>query len=261
MVQYEKESTTFTLTTSKGTKVPGLNVTFQSSAAFANTSGTHTPDTNGAFTLSDLIATASGEQTIAVTVNGRKNATTKLRVAKLTFDITSVTNGGDFVSGGTSRASLTGQLKADGTPYAPKAQTQVVWSVTAATNNSKAVESSHKSRKTGLAWGTSGPGASAGNDVGTTTNTISGSSPITVNLTDVMGERTVTVRAEVKINGYSFFSTQTKDISFGKGPLSVFAGEPHGNTDANNIGSICQGVSRWFLQKAPCNPINAHIWK
>ena len=240
MVQYEKESTTFTLTTSKGTKVPGLNVTFQSSAAFANTSGTHTPDTNGAFTLSDLIATASGEQTIAVTVNGRKNATTKLRVAKLTFDITSVTNGGDFVSGGTSRASLTGQLKADGTPYAPKAQTQVVWSVTAATNNSKAVESSHKSRKTGLAWGTSGPGASAGNDVGTTTNTISGSSPITVNLTDVMGERTVTVRAEVKINGYSFFSTQTKDISFGKGPLSVFAGEPHGNTDANNIGSICK---------------------
>ena len=131
LIQYEKASTTFTLTTSKGTKAPGLNVTFPTNAAFANTDGSHPTDANGEFTLSDLIATASGEQTIAVTVNERGNTTTKFNVAKLTFDIINVHNGEDFVSGGTSTASLTGQLQADGVPYAPKAWTQVVWSVTA----------------------------------------------------------------------------------------------------------------------------------
>ena len=242
MVQYEKESTTFTLTTSKGTKVPGLNVTFPANAAFANTDGTHIPDTNGAFTLSDLIATASGEQTIAVAVNGRGNTTTKFKVAKLTFDITSVTNGGDFVSGGTSTASLTGQLKADGTPYTPRAQAEVVWSVTAADNSSnKAVMDTHKTRKTGLAWGTSGPGDKAGEELITTVEApISGTSPITVNLTDVMGERTVTIQAKVNINGYTVM--QDQNASFGKGPLSVFAGPPKGNMDWTSAISACGGT-------------------
>lgn len=75
--------------------------------------------------------------------------------------------------------------------------------------------------------------------MGTTTNTISGSSPITVNLTDVMGERTVTVRAEVKINGYTF--TQDQTVFFGKGPLSVFAGQPRGSMKWRVAVDTCGG--------------------
>jgi hypothetical protein len=45
-----------------------------------------------------------------------------------------------------------------------------------------------------------------------------------VKLTDVVGERIVTLKAETTINGFPF--RETIDVSFGKGPLSVFAKPP-----------------------------------
>jgi hypothetical protein len=46
----------------------------------------------------------------------------------------------------------------------------------------------------------------------------------TVKLTDVVGERIVTLKADTTINGVSF--TETIDVSFGKGPLSIFTKPP-----------------------------------
>lgn len=57
-----------------------------------------------------------------------------------------------------------------------------------------------------------------------------------------MGERTVTVRAEININGYSFFSPQTKDVSSGKEPLSVSAGAPKGSMNWKDAVSACGGT-------------------
>jgi hypothetical protein len=45
-----------------------------------------------------------------------------------------------------------------------------------------------------------------------------------VNLTDVVGDRIVTLKAETTINGVPI--TETIDVSFGKGPLSVFGKPP-----------------------------------
>jgi hypothetical protein len=77
----------------------------------------------------------------------------------------------------------------------------------------------------GLAWGDS--------EVDGTTNweetpIIGGISVFTstgtVSLTDVVGERIVTLKAETTINGVPL--TETIDVSFGKGPLSAFAHPP-----------------------------------
>jgi hypothetical protein len=61
-----------------------------------------------------------------------------------------------------------------------------------------------------------------------TTPVIGGPSIVTptgsVKLTDVVGERIVTLKAETTIKGVLF--TETIDVSFGKGPLSVFAKPP-----------------------------------
>jgi hypothetical protein len=77
----------------------------------------------------------------------------------------------------------------------------------------------------GLAWG----------DSRVCVNTKWGDTPIiggrsiatstgTVKLTDVVGERIVTLKAGTTVNGVPF--SETIDVSFGKGPLSVFAKPP-----------------------------------
>jgi hypothetical protein len=54
-----------------------------------------------------------------------------------------------------------------------------------------------------------------------TTSTINSFGQATLQLTDIVGERVVTVEARVTIGGREY--TATQDVSFGKGPLSVFS--------------------------------------
>jgi hypothetical protein len=77
----------------------------------------------------------------------------------------------------------------------------------------------------GLAWGDSEVDGTTdweatpvigGISISTTTGT--------VKLTDVVGERIGTLKAETTVNGVPF--TETIDVCFGKGPLSVFAKPP-----------------------------------
>lgn len=61
-------------------------------------------------------------------------------------------------------------------------------------------------------------------------------------LTDIVGERTVTVEARVNRNGQTVASGQ-KQVSFGKGPLSVFAGKPkEGTMSWDEAAKACGGT-------------------
>jgi hypothetical protein len=101
---------------------------------------------------------------------------------------------------------------------------RVVWTVLFAQNKARAWNRG-RSNLTGLAWGDS---EIVWPDKWNYRPIIGGFSIATstgaVKLTDVVGERIVTLKAETTINGVPF--TETIDVSFGKGPLSVFAKPP-----------------------------------
>ena len=64
---------------------------------------------------------------------------------------------------------------------------------------------------------------------------------IAASLTDIVGERTVTVKAEVRVNGTPCTATQT--VSFGAGPLAVFAGKPgRGGLTWDDAARTCGGT-------------------
>jgi hypothetical protein len=101
---------------------------------------------------------------------------------------------------------------------------QVCWSIEKVQNKAQAWNRESGALH-GLAWGDSEvDGTTDWNATpvigGPSITTSSGS----VKLTDVVGERIVTLKAETTINGVPF--TETIDVSFGKGPLSVFAKPP-----------------------------------
>ena len=239
LVQYDLQTVTFTLTTSKNTPVPNVTVNYTlSGLGSADVKGTVNTSNNSTFTVTDITTLINTEATASVTVDG-KQATATIPVKKVTFKITNVTGGGAFNSSTT--ATFTAQMLADGEAYTPSSPT-VTWSVTAADNSAnKAVVSSHKTKRTGLAWGSNGPGSSAGNELtASTTSRLSGSTGAQIHLTDIMGQRTVTVQASVSFPGHTL--TATKEFTFGAGPLSVFAGAPKGNMTWKNAVSACGGT-------------------
>jgi hypothetical protein len=74
----------------------------------------------------------------------------------------------------------------------------------------------------GLTWGTQADGTSSWNN----NNAPQGTAPTgaVAYLTDIIGERTVTVRAQTTISGVSY--QRDLVVTFGKGPMSVFASAP-----------------------------------
>jgi hypothetical protein len=157
--------------------------------------------------------------------------------------ITTFRNGDDFTSGNLlyATASLTAEVTgADGKPINGAT---VTWSVAQADNNSPAMMSGWESKKSGLTWGAtpevSTTGKMAGGyltflelpqeritgsanpsqyNIDRSTTTTDGSGKTTQQLTDIIGEREITV--EAKVSGVDYPATQL--ISFGNGPLSVF---------------------------------------
>jgi hypothetical protein len=141
--------------------------------------------------------------------------------------ITAFSDGPDFSSGNLySTASLT--VNVADTDGQPVSGATVTWTVETARNNSPAMMSGWESRKTGLTWGAT-PEADldyselALERIPSATNNTSAtdsSGEATMQLTDIVGERVITVKAEVTIGGTTYSVTQ--DVSFGNGPLSVF---------------------------------------
>jgi hypothetical protein len=97
----------------------------------------------------------------------------------------------------------------------------VTWSVVEVVNPSAPWWLRSPGAKNGLTWGNLADGTSSWSAdvvVGTASTTD------TVQLTDVVGSRTVTLEASVTIGGVSYTGQET--VSFGDGPLSVFTKAP-----------------------------------
>jgi hypothetical protein len=193
----------------------------------------------------DIVLTGATEP-VPVTIRAGDNEQTFTLNAGTSglISIIASTNGGNFTSGNLySTASLT--AKVTDTSGNPVSGATVTWSVVAAQNNSQATVSGWKSKKTGLTWGntpevsttgkvsggyltylelpqeriTGGTSESAynSNRRETTTN---GNGEAIQQLTDIVGERVITVQAKVTIGGTDYIAK--RDVSFGNGPLSVF---------------------------------------
>jgi hypothetical protein len=219
----------------------------------ADLSKTYVTDSQGRFwVLLDAIApnptivTAYvGESSESFTLSGSGNGH---------IHIINSTNGGNFTSGNLySTASLTAKVMGD--DGSPAVGATVTWTVVSAQNKSPAMKNGWGSKKSGLTWG---PIPEAGLNYSTlpleritggttpspynidhSTTTTGGNGETKQHLTDIVGQREITVQAEVNIGGTSYLATQV--VSFGNGPLSVFTA-PSGNLTWNAAYQECNGT-------------------
>jgi hypothetical protein len=96
----------------------------------------------------------------------------------------------------------------------------VIWTVERVVNSSEPWWNRGPNERHGLAWG------EGSNFSNWTNDEVRGTAPTenVAKLTDVVGLRTVTLKATTNIGGISH--SETVDVSFGPGPLSIFAGPP-----------------------------------
>lgn len=136
-----------------------------------------------------------------------------------TFVLTSSGGGGSFSASQT--ITLTAELTVNGKPVTLSTG-DVKWEATASEVTSAAWNRG-KDRFNGLTWGEKPVSLSEPED---DTIAPAGVAPTgaVARLTDIVGERTVTVKAEVRVDGTPCTATQT--VSFGAGPLAAFAGTP-----------------------------------
>ena len=131
-----------------------------------------------------------------------------------------VQNGPDFIDSEFSTANINVWLRYNSQPYDKKAI--VTWTVISVDNSSNAaMPATHHRLAMGLNWGDTPPRAfrePLTGSVTTQNESLTGVSK--VQLTDIVGERTVVVRASADIEGNSY--TAEFAVSFGKGPLSQF---------------------------------------
>lgn len=177
----------------------------------------NTTDSNGNATAT-LVADATGFEDIKVIaeVDGAKYLVTVPLNA--VYSITSLTvSGGTGAFAASTTATFTAEIYRNGVP-AP-AGTKATWSVTAADNTAnQAVTGDYATKRTGLAWGASAPSAPGTELTASTTSTTNNSGQTLMPLTDVVGERTVTVQVAVGDGSV----TRTQDVTYGTGPLGQF---------------------------------------
>lgn len=188
-----------------------------------------TTDGSGKFTVSDLKAKTAGTPSVSANVDGQTGVTVAFTVnpappASITIDTYSDNNA---FSSGVSTASVTVLVKdAANTPLDGRT---VTWSVESATNSSPAMASGWGSKKTGLAWGSTHSGVNSstgGNDLtATTTSTTDSNGKATIQLSDIVGQRSVRIRATINNLTVDQVVTFAND-----GPLSKFKGEPFADT-------------------------------
>jgi hypothetical protein len=135
----------------------------------------------------------------------------------------------------------------------PMRNALVTWRVIKAQNNSKATMTGWENRKTGLTWGKEPePNLTyeqlAEERIASATHNTSITNSFgqaVMQLTDIVGERMVTVEAKATIGGKEYAVTQS--VSFGKGPLSVFRDKPLEKADDTNS---------WTKAAGKCGSVN-----
>lgn len=206
---------TFTLTRN-GEALANVEVTLSGKDVTITPSDNKT-DGNGKFSAR-LTATGSSPdaRTITATV-GTDTVTVDLSVSKVTFVLTDSGGGGSFDSSQT--ITLTAELTdANGTKITLN-DGDVKWSVISSKVTSEAWMRSAGAYN-GLTWGQTPLSLTAAeND----TDTPAGTAPTgaEASLTDIVGERKVTVKASVEYNG-QLYTAEEKTVTFGDGPLSMF---------------------------------------
>ena len=227
LTQGTTQHVTFTFTRN-GVAQSGLEVRFASNAAFrelAQGPVNAQTDDQGKVTL-DLTPIKGGTATITATV-GTDTVTVDLRVGKATFGLT--TSGDTAFDKKKQTITLTAELTdANGTKITLN-DGDVKWSVISSKVTSKAWNRSDRTLYNGLTWGTAATASSPGEGDLTRPQGTAPRGPEAY-LTDIVGEREVTVKASVEYNGQTYEAAET--VTFGDGPLSVFAGPPstRGNT-------------------------------
>jgi hypothetical protein len=164
------------------------------------------------------------------------------------ISIINVVNGGNFLSGNLySTASF--QAKVVDASGNPVSGATVTWSVLSAQNNAPAMMSGWGSKKTGLTWGNVPEVltyvelqqeriSSASSPTAATSG--AGETPVQ-QLTDIVGQREITIQAKVNIGGTDY--TATQPVSFGNGPLSVFRATVGMAMTWDNAYQTCNGTA------------------
>lgn len=210
-------SVTFTLKQG-GIAVNGAALTFEANAGFTGLpSEPRATDANGRIVVDGLTGTVPGSQTIAATVAGQRvSVPVSVTPAGVELIALPTSGGGDFT--GSTTVTFTVRLKVGNTPVNGKA---VTWRIVSANNSANlAVLAAYRNLATGLAWGdtaTKSPGTALTSTTASATNT---SGEAVVRLTDILGERAVTVRASVIVDGSTY--TVDQPLTFGRGPMSAF---------------------------------------
>ena len=182
---------------------------------------TVTTQADGTFTL-ELTATGTSTamRTITATV-GTDTVTVDLSVSKVTFVLTDSGGGTSFVGDKYQTITLKATLEIDGKEVSLDG-TPVTWTVESSSVSCAAWMRSAGAYN-GLTWGQKPLSLTYGAAAESDTDTPAGTAPTgaEASLTDIVGEREVTVTATVEYNGQSY-TAEEKRVTFGDGPLSVF---------------------------------------
>ena len=183
-----------------------------------------TTGSNGTFSARlTATGTSTATRTITATV-GTDTVTVDLSVGKATFVLTASGGGGSFDLSQT--ITLTAALKDATNNDIPLDSATVTWTVESSTVNS-AAWNRNTGVYNGLTWGMTPLSLSAAEGDKTTPG---GTAPTSAEayLTDIVGEREVTVKASVEYNGQTYEAAET--VKFGEGPLAVFQKPLHNMT-------------------------------
>lgn len=149
----------------------------------------------------------------------------------LTIELKSLS--GDFVETGYAAAEMSAVFKKDGKPVSG---VPVSWKIAAVENRSEALPLSAKNRIEGLSW--EHPDRS-GKKIGEFATVTNSTGTARAKLTDIIGERTVTVAVTAAYGGSKYHSGQT--VAFGNGPLSIFAAPLPEPVTWIELYAICNG--------------------
>lgn len=222
------------------TALPSASVIFASSPNFTNLPMTaRITDDNSQIMLNNPTATTSGNQKIAVYVESRM-ASVNINASPATvgFKAEGVTGGASDFRAFTT-ATIIVKLTLNGMPCSGQ---PVTWSIVSADNSANAaVVSSHQNKATGLSWGSYPAGLPGHELTGTNMSRTDDSGNASVQLTSLMGERTVKVQARATVGNTPH--TVTQEVIFGKGPLSKFRLPSRGSV----------GTGDWDAAYAACN--------
>ena len=146
--------------------------------------------------------------------------TVDLSVSKVTFVLTDSGGGTSFVDDKYQTITLKATLEIDGKEVSLDG-TRVTWTVESSSVSCEAWMRSAGAYN-GLTWGQTPLSLTYGAAAESDTDTPAGTAPTGAEayLTDIVGEREVTVTATVEYNGQTYEAAET--VKFGEGPLAVF---------------------------------------